>query len=96
MADTCACPGSKSFGIALTMEYRGEVHSFDLHKSKLSLIESGAQRWGRSSVTACVRDARQPDPVLLGRCDRVLCDVPCSGLGVIAKTPAIRHKDLTE
>ena len=96
VADTCACPGSKSFGIALTMEDRGEVHSFDLHKSKLSLIESGAQRLGLSIVTASERDARQPDPELLGRCDRVLCDVPCSGLGVIAKKPEIRHKDLTE
>ena len=96
VADTCACPGSKSFGIALTMENRGEVHSFDLHKSKLSLIESGAERLGLSIVTATERDARQPDPELLGRCDRVLCDVPCSGLGVIAKKPEIRHKDLTE
>ena len=96
VADTCACPGSKSFGIALTMENRGEVHAFDLHKSKLSLIESGAARLGLTIVTADERDARRPDPALLGRCDRVLCDVPCSGLGVIAKKPEIRHKDLTE
>ncbi len=96
VADTCACPGSKSFGIALTMENRGEVHAFDLHKSKISLIESGAARLGLTIVTADERDARRPDPALLGRCDRVLCDVPCSGLGVIAKKPEIRHKDLTE
>lgn len=96
VADTCACPGSKSFGIALSMEDRGEVHSFDLHKSKLSLIESGARRLGLSIITADERDARTPDPSLLGKCDRVLCDVPCSGLGVIAKKPEIRHKDLTE
>lgn len=96
VVDTCACPGSKSFGIALTMENRGEVHSFDLHKSKLSLITSGAERLGLTVVTANERDARHPDPDLLGKCDRVLCDVPCSGLGVIAKKPEIRHKDLTE
>jgi 16S rRNA (cytosine967-C5)-methyltransferase len=94
--DTCACPGSKSFGIALSMEDCGEVHSFDLHKSKLSLITSGAERLGLSTVTANERDARHPDPALLGQCDRVLCDVPCSGLGIIAKKPEIRHKDLTE
>ena len=96
VVDTCACPGSKSFGIALTMENRGEVHAFDLHKSKLSLVTSGAERLGISILTADERDARQPDPALLGKCDRVLCDVPCSGLGVIAKKPEIRHKDLTE
>ena len=96
VVDTCACPGSKSFGIALTMKNQGEVHSFDLHRSKLSLITSGAERLGLTIITADERDARTPDPSLLGRCDRVLCDVPCSGLGVIAKKPEIRHKDLTE
>ncbi len=96
VADTCACPGSKSFGIALGMEDRGAVHAFDLHKSKLSLITAGAERLGLSIVTAAERDARTPDPALSGRCDRVLCDVPCSGLGVIAKKPEIRHKDMSE
>ncbi len=96
VVDTCACPGSKSFGIAMGMENRGEVHSFDLHKSKLSLIRSGAERLGITVITADVRDARDPDPDLIGKADRVLCDVPCSGLGVIAKKPEIRHKDLTE
>lgn len=94
--DTCACPGSKSFGIALSMGNEGDVHSFDLHKSKLSLIESGAERLGLTIITAGERDGRNPDPDLLGKCDRVLCDVPCSGLGVIAKKPEIRHKDLSE
>ncbi len=94
--DTCACPGSKSFGMALDMDDCGEVYAFDLHKSKLSLIESGADRLGLSVLRVGERDARTPDPTLLGRCDRVLCDVPCSGLGVIAKKPEIRHKDLAE
>ena len=96
VADVCACPGSKSFGIALSMGNQGEVHAFDLHKSKLSLIESGASRLGISIITVAERDARRPDPALQGICDRVLCDVPCSGLGVIAKKPEIRHKDLSE
>ena len=96
VVDTCACPGSKSFGIALSMGNEGRVHSFDLHKSKLSLIASGAERLGISVISVGERDARTPDPALLGACDRVLCDVPCSGLGVLAKKPEIRHKDLSE
>ena len=95
MADTCACPGSKTFGSAVRMENRGEIHAFDLHKSKLSLIESGAARLGVSVVQTEERDARTPDAALFGTMDRVLCDVPCSGLGVIAKKPEIRHKDLS-
>lgn len=31
-------------------------------------------------------------PELCGKCDFVICDVPCSGLGVLAKKPDIRHR----
>ena len=102
VVDTCACPGSKSFGAAIDMNNQGRVLCFDLHESKLSLIRKGAARLGITAdgpspvLTAAARDARKPDPALLGKADRVLCDVPCSGLGVIAKKPEIRHKDLSE
>lgn len=94
--DTCACPGSKSFGLGICMENTGEIHAFDLHESKLSLVKSGAERLGLSILSVARRDARDPDPALMGKADRVLCDVPCSGLGVMAKKPELRHKDLTE
>lgn len=94
VADTCAAPGSKSFGVALTMKNEGILHSFDLHDNKISLIRSGAERLGISIIKTEGRDARTPDPTLVGACDRVLCDVPCSGLGVLAKKPEIRFKSL--
>ena len=31
----------------------------------------------------------------MGRADKVICDVPCSGLGVLGKKPDLRYKDLT-
>lgn len=94
--DTCSCPGSKSFGCAIRMQNRGSVYSFDLHESKLSLIEKSAERIGINIIKTEARDARFPDESLIGKADRVLCDVPCSGLGVIAKKPEIRAKDLSE
>ena len=94
VVDTCACPGGKSFSMALDMKNEGELFSFDLHANKLSLIESGAERLGIGIIRSAARDAREPDPALVGRADRVLCDAPCSGLGVIAKKPDIRYKDL--
>ena len=94
--DLCACPGGKSFGIAMSMEDRGRLFSFDLHESKLSLVRSGAERLGIGCLTASARDGRDPDPAFFGAADRVLCDVPCSGLGVIAKKPDLRHKDPAE
>jgi len=94
--DCCSCPGSKSFGLAINMDNKGEIYSFDLHKSKLSLIEKSAERLGIDIIKTGERDARKPDESLLGTADRVLCDVPCSGLGVMAKKPEIRYKDLSE
>ncbi len=94
--DTCSCPGSKSFGSAIRMGNKGKIYSFDLHKSKLSLIENNAKRLGIDIIEASERDGRKPDTALFGKADRVLCDVPCSGLGVIAKKPEIRYKRLSD
>lgn len=92
--DTCAAPGGKSFSAAVQMENRGELLSCDLHKSKISLIESGAKRLGITILRAECRDGKEFVPADAEAYDRVLCDVPCSGLGVLAKKPDIRHRPL--
>ncbi|MBQ9544189.1 MAG: 16S rRNA (cytosine(967)-C(5))-methyltransferase RsmB, partial [Clostridia bacterium] len=92
VADVCACPGGKSFSCAMLMENRGNVFSFDLHRSKISLIESGAKRLGIGIITASAHDSTKTIDDLAGAFDRVICDVPCSGLGVISKKPDIRSK----
>ena len=91
--DACACPGSKSFGAAIDMQNEGSVLSCDLHKNKLSLVESGAARLGISILATEERDARNTNQEWVGTFDRVLCDVPCSGFGVFAKKPELRYKD---
>lgn len=91
--DVCACPGGKSFATAVLMRDVGRVYSFDLHESKLSLISEGAERLGIRSISVAQRDATAPDETLLGTADRVICDVPCSGLGVLGKKPDLRYKD---
>ena len=91
--DACCCPGSKSFGAAIDMNNSGRILCFDLHKNKLSLVEAGAKKLGISILETDARDSRTYDPTLVGIADRVLCDVPCSGFGVIAKKPEIRYKD---
>jgi len=96
VVDTCACPGGKSFSMAIDMNNTGKLYSFDLHKNKLSLIKSGAEKLGITMIETGCRDAREPDESLIGTADRVLCDAPCSGLGVIAKKPDIRYKDLSQ
>lgn len=93
LIDTCACPGGKSFLAAIMMENSGRVISLDLHESKLSLIEDGADRLGLGILEAGQCDATSPLAELFGTADKVICDVPCSGLGVLAKKPDLRYKD---
>lgn len=91
--DICSCPGSKSFGTAIRMQNKGQIRSYDLHEKKLPLIDAGARRLGIEIITAAVRDGRDPLPDLFGTADRVLCDVPCSGFGVLSKKPELRYKN---
>lgn len=90
--DVCSCPGGKSFSAAVMTEDTGKIYSFDIHESKLSLVFGGAERLGFKSLTVGARDAKNPDESLFGMADRVICDVPCSGLGVLAKKPDLRYK----
>ena len=81
----------KSFGMAMTMANEGSIRSLDLHKNKLSLIEAGAEKLGISIIETGVQNASVFNPEM-PVFDKILCDVPCSGLGVIAKKPDIRYK----
>ena len=96
LIDTCACPGGKSFSAAILMENSGRVMSFDLHKNKLSLVNSGAKKLGISIIGTAEKNGSVYDVALDSCADTVLCDVPCSGLGVIAKKPEIRYKSAAE
>lgn len=89
--DICAAPGSKSFTAAQYMENRGAIHSFDLYEHKCRLIEQGAKRLGISIVQAAIRDGAE-DTRELPMADRILCDVPCSGLGIVRRKPEIRFR----
>ncbi len=91
--DVCACPGGKSFSAALLSRDKGKVISFDVSESKLGLIESGARRLHLDSVKAYCHDSREARKELVSCADYVICDVPCSGLGVLAKKPDLRYRD---
>lgn len=93
--DACACPGGKSFGFALDMHNQGKILSLDLHTNKLSLIERGAKRLGIDIIETHAHDSIHLCGEWVSSADLVLCDVPCSGFGIIAKKPDIRHKDLS-
>lgn len=89
--DMCAAPGGKSFSIAEAMGNKGEVHSFDLYDGKISMLRDGAKRLGINIITAEVNDASVFNENI-PMADKVLCDVVCSGLGVIRRKPEIKYK----
>ena len=93
--DLCAAPGGKTYTIAEIMNGEGEVLSFDIHPHRVELISKGAQRLALKSVKAMVGDACAFNEDL-GQADAVLCDVPCSGFGIIGRKPEIKYKDPDE
>ena len=90
--DCCAAPGGKSFYLAERMQNRGQLISCDVYPHKLEKITQGAERLGLSIITPMQQDASQCQDEWRGKADAVLCDVPCSGMGIIRKKPEIRFK----
>jgi 16S rRNA (cytosine967-C5)-methyltransferase len=93
--DMCAAPGGKSFTLAFIMQNRGLISALELYENRLGLIKEGAKRLGIDIIKAAQNDASQHNDTL-EPADVVLCDVPCSGLGVIGRKPEIRYKNPSE
>lgn len=89
--DLCAAPGGKSFTIAEQMQNEGSLLSSDIYEHKIELMQEGAERLGISIMQCKVQDAARQETAPK-QYDRVLADVPCSGLGLMRKKPDIRLK----
>ena len=88
--DVCAAPGGKTTHIAELMQNNGKVLGMDIHPHKIQLIENAAKRLSLPCVSAAVHNSEEIKEELRGLADRVLADVPCSGIGVIHKKPDIK------
>lgn len=88
--DACAAPGGKTTYIAQLMENEGEIFACDIYEHKLKLIEDAAERLSVNIVKTHLHDASEVNEELIGKCDRVLLDVPCSGTGIIRRRPDIK------
>lgn len=90
--DMAAAPGGKSTHLAELMQNQGRVIAVDIHPHKIDLIDENARRLGATVVEGLCADAREVGAVMPGRADAVLCDVPCSGLGTLARRPDARWR----
>lgn len=94
--DVCAAPGGKSSHVAEKMAGTGMVEARDLTEYKVSLIEENIERHGLTNMTAVQMDATVYDEASKEKADVLICDLPCSGLGVMGKKTDIRYKMTAE
>ena len=88
--DLCAAPGGKSLLFA-EMEEVDEIISCDISESKTELIEENVRRIGVSKIKTKVNDASLYNPDFMDGFDLVICDLPCSGLGVMGRKRDIKY-----
>jgi len=94
--DVCAAPGGKSSHLAEKMSGMGMVEARDLTEYKVSLIEENIERHGLENMRAVQMDATVFDAESEEKADVLICDLPCSGLGVMGKKTDIRYKMTAE
>lgn len=93
--DLCAAPGGKSFAAAIELGGTGSVTSCDPNPSRLKLIEDGAARLGLKNITT-LQNRGEVYNENLKKYDVIVCDVPCSGIGIIPKKPDLRYKSMND
>lgn len=89
--DVCAAPGGKTSFVASMMKGKGHVLSLDVSDRKVSLIQENVERMNLSNVEPMVFDATVFNPEWEGMADVLIADVPCSGLGVMARKSDIKY-----
>ncbi|MDO5724773.1 MAG: 16S rRNA (cytosine(967)-C(5))-methyltransferase RsmB [Tissierellia bacterium] len=88
--DLCSAPGGKAGHIAQKLSNKGQIDCFDINDEKLDLIIENTKRLGIKNINTKVSNAMKFDKQLENKYDIVLCDVPCSGFGLIRKKPEIK------
>ncbi|MGZ3425499.1 MAG: RsmB/NOP family class I SAM-dependent RNA methyltransferase [Polyangia bacterium] len=95
VVDACAGAGGKTLALGALLGNRGRLTAFDVSDGKLEELRTRARRAGLTNVRAVAVDeklAGSDELALHGHADRVLCDVPCSGLGTLRRNPEARWR----
>ncbi|MGL5615662.1 MAG: 16S rRNA (cytosine(967)-C(5))-methyltransferase RsmB [Sarcina sp.] len=88
--DLCSAPGTKATHLSELMMNTGKVLAFDIHDHKIGLIKENIKRLGIENIECEIMDAAVLNPKYIAYADKILLDVPCSGLGIIRKKPEIK------
>lgn len=90
--DACAGAGGKTLHLAALMQNRGKIISMDIEERKLTELEKRATRNGVKILTTRLIESTATITSLHTSADRLLLDVPCSGLGVLRRNPDTKWK----
>jgi 16S rRNA (cytosine967-C5)-methyltransferase len=90
--DACAGGGGKTLHLAAIMQNKGKIIALDVHEWKLSELKKRAARAGVSIIETRSIASAKVIKRLEKSADRLLLDVPCSGLGVLRRNPDIKWK----
>ncbi|HTE30577.1 MAG TPA: RsmB/NOP family class I SAM-dependent RNA methyltransferase, partial [Chryseolinea sp.] len=92
IVDACAGAGGKTLHIAALMKNKGRIIAMDIELWKLEELQKRARRAGISNLETRVIESSKTIKRLENSADRLLLDVPCSGLGVLKRNPDAKWK----
>lgn len=90
--DACAGAGGKALHLSALMQGRGRILAMDVEGWKLDELKKRARRAEASNIETRVIESSKTIKRLEGSADRLLLDVPCSGLGVLKRNPDAKWK----
>ena len=90
--DACAGAGGKTLHLAALMKNKGKLIAMDVEATKLTELQKRARRAGVSNLEIRTIDSSKTIKRLENSADRLLLDVPCSGLGVLKRNPDAKWK----
>lgn len=92
VADACAGGGGKTLHLAALMKNHGEIFAFDVLSRRLANVLKRAQRGGAHNIRTMLLEQDATPASLLRSLDAVLIDAPCSGTGVLRRSPDTKWK----
>lgn len=94
VVDFCAGAGGKTLLLGALMRSTGRLYAFDVSEKRLAKLKPRLARSGLSNVHPAVIAHENDTHVkrLAGKCDRVLVDAPCSGLGTLRRNPDLKWR----
>lgn len=90
--DLCSAPGTKTACLAGRLGNTGTIYAADTDKARLDKVAQNCRRLGIGNVVIIEPDVLQPFMASHANMDAVLCDVPCSNTGVLARRVEVRHR----